>query len=155
MRIIQSTVAVCTCRRYLVPIRTHTHTQNNFRIKWAISILYKLQAMNLLDANGVNRANEQHTHTRKKLRHVSHFRVSPLLASSVGIRLAVAEPPVSTVFIWRFFRQTYLVLSPMHCAGVCPYHIRAHSLQNHNSQYRFHSMYCTRWWRRWQSYLFL
>lgn len=58
-------VAVATART----AHTHTHTRSNLRIKWAISILCKLQAMNLLDVYGAIRIhshNRDHAHRHEK-----------------------------------------------------------------------------------------
>lgn len=165
MRIIQSTVAVCTCRWCIlcgwgIPCpfehhtHTHTYTQNNLRIKWAISILCKLHAMNLLDESIVKRANTR----GKSFVMFRIFRVLPLLASSVGIRLVELQKRQSAQFSFAdFLADISIVLSVIHlCLCACITYVHIH-FRSHNSPYRFHSMYyMRRWWRRRScSHLFL
>lgn len=124
MRIIQLTVHVLAdIIRCVQKAVTHTRRlpQSNLWIKWAISILCKLQAMNLLDTNKRNRVHRPTSLTpflsyTRQATHIAHvvrvqrrfvmFRISKVLlyqspfhfALHLTTRLTGAKASVSTAF---------------------------------------------------------
>lgn len=136
MRIIQSTVAACTCRRYLVCMRysvpifeqhTHTHIYTK-QFENQVGHFHSVQI-----ACDESARRDEHSETSKHTEKASScfafqsFTTSCIVNGNSFGRLA--EAPVSTVFICGIFWQTYLVLSGWFVVRVCLYHIRAHSFQ--------------------------